>query len=138
VCKGEGHQPGDTDCPHYTKPASNIIPFAGHSNCLSNFFLCEIKVFVITHCSAGLAYQYVKAIRSGDIPRVSAIQTAKTALDAKKLGDTILLSESFTSNKVDLMTENIEAKSNQVPNSVMRFSTRRKHQSLLCYDPVCL
>jgi hypothetical protein len=46
---------------------------------------------------------------------VSAIRAAKTALDAKKLGDTILPSESFTSNKVDLMTEIIEAKSNQVP-----------------------
>jgi hypothetical protein len=46
---------------------------------------------------------------------MSAIQTAKTALDAKKLGDTILPSESFTSNKIDLMSEIIEAKSNQVP-----------------------
>lgn len=68
VCKGEGHQPGDAKYPHYTKSASIVIPFAGHSNCLSNLFPCEIKVFGISHRSAEHAYQYVKAMCSGDVP----------------------------------------------------------------------
>ena len=56
-----------------------------------------------------------KAMRSGDIPRATEIQSAKSALDAKKIGNMVTPSTSFTDNQVTLMTEIIEAKALQVP-----------------------
>ena len=54
-------------------------------------------------------------MRSGDIPRATEIQSAKSALDAKKIGNMVTPSPSFTANQVTLMTEIIEAKTSQVP-----------------------
>ena len=105
VCKAEGHKPGDPECKHFTEPLANVVPFAGESNCLSNFYPCEINIFGLKHRSAEHAYQYVKAMRSGDIPRATEIQSAKSALDAKKIGNMVAPSPSFTDNQVTLMTE---------------------------------
>ena len=84
VCKQEGHTPGAGECEFFTEPSHKVIPFVGQDNCLSNFFPCDINVFGVMHKSAEHAFQYVKAMRSGDIPRATAIQAAKSALDAKK------------------------------------------------------
>ena len=64
-------------------------------------------LFGLKHRSAEHAYQYVKAKRSGDISRATEIQSA---LDAKKIGNMVTPSPSFTDNPVSLMTEIIEAK----------------------------
>lgn len=115
VCKSEGHMPGDKECEFFSQDETNVIAFAGQDNCLSNFYPCNINVFGVSHRSAEHAFQYVKAMRSGDIPRATAIQSAKSALDAKKIGKFITSSTSFTDNQVALMTEIIEAKADQVP-----------------------
>lgn len=118
VCKSEGHMPGDKEykeCEFFSQDETNVIAFAGQDNCLSNFYPCNINVFGVSHRSAEHAFQYVKAMRSGDIPKATAIQSAKSALDAKKIGKFITSSTSFTDNQVALMTEIIEAKADQVP-----------------------
>lgn len=115
VCKEEGHTPGDPACKHYTEPATNVVPFSGEKSCLSNFFPCDISIFGHNHKSAEHAYQYVKAMRSGDVPRASAIQSAKSALEAKKIGNLVTPSPLFAAEQVSLMTEIIEAKAVQVP-----------------------
>ena len=117
-CKGfkqEGHTPGAGECEFFTEPSHKVIPFVGQDNCLSNFFPCDINVFGVMHKSAEHAFQYVKAMRSGDIPRATAIQAAKSALDAKKIGKLVTPSPSFTSNQIELMSEILNAKCNQVP-----------------------
>ena len=115
VCKSEGHEPGNCECEYYTETASDVIPFAGQDNCLSNFFPCDLKLFGVNHKSAEHAFQYVKAMRSGDLPRASAIQVAKSALDAKKIGKLVVPSPSFSTNQIQIMTEIIKAKAEQVP-----------------------
>lgn len=115
VCSSEGHEPGDAECEYYTEVVPSIIPFAGQDNCLSNFFPCDLQVFGVNHKSAEHAFQYVKAMRSGDIPRASAIQVAKSALDAKKIGKYVMQSPSFSTNQIQIMTEIIQAKAEQVP-----------------------
>lgn len=107
--------PGDKECEFFSRDETNVIAFAGQDNCLSNFDPCDINVFGVRHRSAEHAFRYVKAMRSGDIPRATAIQSAKSALDAKKIGKLITSSNSFTDNQVALMTEIIEAKADQVP-----------------------
>lgn len=129
VCKKGGHSPGDDTCDHYTAPLAKVVPFAGASDTLSNFFPCEIKAFGVTHKSSEHAFQYVKAVRSGDIPKANAIQSATTALDAKKIGKTISNSTCFESEKLALMTEIIEAKFDQV--SAFREALRKAKKSTI-------
>lgn len=50
--------------------------------CLSNLFSCDITNFGHNDLSAEQAYQYVKAMKSGDAPQASAIKWAKSALEA--------------------------------------------------------
>ena len=115
VCKKEGHEPGDKTCTYYTETQENIVPFSGHDNILSNFFPCELKVFGHTHSSSEHAYQYAKAIRCGDIPKASVIRDARTALDAKRIGDTVIKSDTFKKEEMSLMEEVLVAKMEQVP-----------------------
>lgn len=114
ACKKPGHNPGDEKCELYTEADPNIIPFSGKDDILSNFHLNDIKVFGVEHKSSEHAYQYVKAVRSGDIPRATAIQAAPTALDAKQIGNNILASQHFIDSQYNIMKEIVEAKLAQV------------------------
>ena len=130
VCKKEGHNPGDEACDEYSEPIPNVVPFAGASDVLSNFYPCELKAFGVTHRSSEHAFQYVKAVRSGDIPRANAIQSAPTALDAKRIGKTISASKSFEDSKLELMTEIIQAKFDQIPKFRESMSKAKKSGSV--------
>ena len=115
VCKKEGHEPGDKSCSAYTEKQENVVAFSGHENVLSNFYPCELKVFGISHSSSEHAYQYGKAMRCGDVPKANVIHNAKTALDAKRVGDTIIQTDTFKKEQVSLMEEILVAKCDQVP-----------------------
>ena len=115
VCKEEGHSPSSEQCKAYTQTNDNVTVFNGADNPLSNFYQSEIKVFGVSHASAEHAFQYVKAMRSGDLVRVQAIQAAPSALDAKKIGKMVVPSADFLDHKESLMTEILEAKFTQVP-----------------------
>lgn len=54
-------------------------------------------------------------MRSRDVPRAAAIQSDKSALEAKTIGNMVTPSPGFTSNQISLMTEIIEAEVSQVP-----------------------
>ena len=84
MCKKPGHEPGDMLCDEYVENNPNIQMFFGKDNVLSNFYPCQINIFGVTHKSAEHALQYVKSMRSGEVPRATAVQEAATALDAKK------------------------------------------------------
>ena len=129
VCNKEGHSPGDEACEHYTEPSFKVVPFAGASDVLSNFYPCEVKVFGTVHKSAEHAYQYVKAVRGGDIPKAQEIQSAHSAFAAKQIGKRISSSPSFESKKIELMTEIIEAKYDQV--SEFRETLRKAKKSTI-------
>ena len=111
VCKQlqEGHTPGAGEREFYTKPSQKVIPFVGQDNSLSNFFPCDINVFGVMHKSAEHPFQYVNAMRSSSIPRATAIQAAKSALEANKIGKLVTLSPSFTSNQIEFMSEILNA-----------------------------
>ena len=112
-CKKPGHLPGEKTCEYYIEEDPTIIPFSGKDNTLSNFYPADIKVFGIQHKSSEHAYQYVKAMRSGDVPRATAIQEAPSALDAKLIGNKVLASENFINSQYDIMKEIVEAKVSQ-------------------------
>lgn len=92
----------------------NVTSFAGHDNPLSNFYPCFLNVFGVNHHSSEHAFQYVKAIRCGDIQKAQAIQEAETALDAKKLGKDIPNTDEFISKREEIMEEILNAKYSQV------------------------
>lgn len=89
VCQKEGHEPGSHDCKHFVQPSETVVAFQGIDNPLSNFYPCEIKAFGEVHQSAKYAYQFTKAIRSGDSDAVQKIKESSTALEAKRIGHTV-------------------------------------------------
>lgn len=113
VCHKEGHEPGSPECEHYST-SENIVAFQGKDNPLSNFYPCEIKVFGEVHQSAEHAYQFTKAIRSGDMDAVKKIREANTALEAKRAGNTVKEPVEWETQKVTVMEEIIQAKAEQV------------------------
>ena len=115
VCKKPGHEPGDMLCDEYAENNPNIQMFFGKDNVLSNFYPCQINIFGVTHKSAEHALQYVKSMRSGDVPRATAVQEAATALDAKKIGQQVVASPSYLEHQETIMKEIVEAKVAQVP-----------------------
>lgn len=70
-------------------------------------------------------------MRSGDVPRASAIQSAKSALEAKKIGNLVTPSPMFATEQVSLMTEIIEAKAAQVPAFADTLRAAKKNQQFL-------
>ena len=50
-----------------------------------------------------------------DVPKANVIHNAKTALDAKRIGDTIIQTDTFKKEQVSLMEEILCAKRDQVP-----------------------
>lgn len=65
------------------------VAFQGKDNTLSNFYPCEIKAFGEVQQSAEHAYQFTKAIRSGDMVAVQKIRESSTALEAKRISHTV-------------------------------------------------
>ena len=113
MCHKEGHEPGSPECEHHST-SENIVAFQGKDNPLSNFYPCEIKVFGEVHQSAEHAYQFTKAIRSGDMDAVKKIREANTALEAKRAGNTVKEPVEWETQKVTVMEEIIQAKAEQV------------------------
>ena len=114
MCLSEDHVPGSELCSGYIKEHTNVVSFNGKDDPLSNFYPCSLEAFGVRHHSAEHAFQYVKALRCGDLPRASAIQAAQTALDAMKIGKQIRISEQFEAKQLDVMEEIIEEKMKQV------------------------
>ena len=67
------------------------------------------------HSSAEHAFQYSKAMRSGDTLRAAKIREAPTALDAKRIGGQVMASDQWLETQENVMTEVIETKFKQVP-----------------------
>ena len=63
VCKREGHQPGDEDCPHYLP--NNAIPFKGERDEFSNFFKEEIVIETKSFNCGEQAWVAAKAKKNG-------------------------------------------------------------------------
>lgn len=113
VCRKPGHEPGSTDCEHY-KETENVVAFQGKENPISNFFPCDIKVFGEHHQSAEHAYQLTKAIRAGNLDAAEKVRHAPTALEAKKIGNSIKDPEGWGEQKLDIMEEIVTAKAEQI------------------------
>ena len=90
-----------------------MVAFAGKDNPLSNFFPTELKAFGVTYSSAEQAFQHVKALRSGDLNKTESIQSAETALDAKRFGNQVLVSDAWLESREEVMREILEAKIKQ-------------------------
>ena len=114
VCRNEGHEPGSEMCDFYVPHQKNVVAFSGKDSIASNFYPCSINVFGVKHRSAEHAFQYVKALRCGDLPRDTAIQEAETPMEAMRIGKDIMVSEQFLSKQEEIMTEIVEAKAKQV------------------------
>lgn len=82
--------PEDDECEFFSQEEPNIIAFAGQNNCMCIFYPCNINVGD-NHRSVEYAFQCVEAVSIGNYPKAMAIQSAKLALDAKKLGNPSLL-----------------------------------------------
>ena len=70
---------GDEACEESSVPIPRVVP-----DILLNLYPCELKTLRVTRKSSERAFQYVKAVRSWDIPSANAIQSAPVAKRAKK------------------------------------------------------
>lgn len=114
VCQKEGHEPGSPDCKHFEQPSETVVAFQGKDNPLSNFYPCEIKAFGEVHQSAEHAYQFTKAVRSGDMDAVQKIRESFTALEAKRIGHTVKDPVGWNKERESVMEEIIMHKVDQV------------------------
>ena len=64
---------------------SQSCPFCGASDILLNLYPCELKTFGVTLKSSEHVFQYLKAVRSWDIPSANAIQSASVAKKPKAI-----------------------------------------------------
>ena len=112
-CKA-GHESGSKICEFYEAQDDWVVAFHAHKNTLSNFFPAKLKINGETHGSAEHAFQMTKALRNGDMNAAERIRAATTALDAKRIGDTVKTSSTWDTEKVDTMSNIIEAKFSQV------------------------
>ena len=113
VCHEPGHKPGSEDCRHYENRQKDVIAFGGKDDPLSNFYECEIDIFGFKHPTSEHAFQYAKAMRSGDIMRAMSIREATTPLEAKQIGKQVTTSDQWEDTKEDVMREIIEKKFDQ-------------------------
>ena len=114
VCKETGHKPGCDECEFYiSEKPKNLETFQGEKNPLSNFFPCELSIFGETFKSAEQAFQTTKALRSGDVVAAERIRNAKTALEAKRIGNLIQKSEQWKETEKEVMEEIVAAKVKQ-------------------------
>ena len=114
VCLQPGHVPGSELCEHFAT-AKNVIAFKGKENPISNFYPCDLRVFGERHQSAEHAFQLTKAIRAGNTDAAEKVRSAKTALDAKRIGATVRDPEEWATEKLDVMEEIVGSKPEQVP-----------------------
>ena len=114
VCREPGHKPGSNQCKYYDGKQKDILAFSGSEDVLSNFFPCEINAFGMIHDSAEHAFQYSKAMRSGDTLRAAKIREAPTALDAKRIGGQVMVSDQWLDTQEKVMSDVIESKFKQV------------------------
>lgn len=71
------------------------------------FFPSKIKVFSEEQRSAKHAYQLTKALQTWNLDAATVVscRNARTALDARKLGSTVIDSEGCNDQKLGLMEE---------------------------------
>lgn len=118
VCRVFGHSLGSSLCKHHTE-GTDIIPFQGANDVLSNFYPCSVKLWNKTFHSTEQAYQYRKAVL-WNLPDIAKqIMEQPTARDVKLLANRELkgLPEDSESVKlkVSIMKECLEAKAKCLP-----------------------
>ena len=96
-------------------PLTDITPFKGKDDVLSNFYLCHLKVFERKFKSSEHAYQFMKAKFYGRDRLAEDICKQRTACAAKRLGKKLPTEESWENEKLDVMREIIKAKVRDVP-----------------------
>lgn len=115
ACKETGHKPGSNLCPQYIEDNSNEVEaFDGKENVLSNFFPCELMVFGESFESAEQAFQLTKAVRAGDLLAAERIRAAKSALECKQIGNSVLPSTSWHQDAPKVMEEIVIEKVKQI------------------------
>ncbi len=134
-CGAFNHVSGDKDCPHY-KDNSNVTPFAGFNNPLSNFYMPdeEMEIFGRNVKSAEHAWAYRKATENG------LQDTAEQILEAEHAGKVFRISRSIDSKitpgwdafNLDIMENIITEKLQQC--EVFREALRETGQKLLAHS----
>ena len=69
----------------FPNPEKNPSPFCGADDVLYNIYSCVLDIFGIKHKSAEHAFQYIKAVRCGDLDSANYIKDADDALSALQL-----------------------------------------------------
>ena len=115
ACRLPGHKAGDDMCEALkSKAHKKVTAFQGKDDILSNFYPCEINCHGILVKLSQHAYQYVKAIRSGDLETAQNIKNAPTAFLAKQAARKLPYNRCWKDEKYEVMKDIIIEKTKQV------------------------
>ena len=98
--------------------SSAPVYFHGARSPLSNFYPCSLTMNNVHFKSSEHAFQYQKCIQHGDQSKAANILKAETALDAKRIGDTIPKNSEWNDTMQGKMYDILKAKSRQCPQFV--------------------
>ena len=115
-CRSPDHVTGDPKCDApRAEPYKKTTVFQGRSDVLSNYYMCEINCHGVLAKSSEHAYQYVKAIRRGNLDVAKMIKDAPTAHLAKQTAKRLPYSRNWKSEKLSVMKDILQHKCKQVP-----------------------
>ena len=101
-----------------TSSDASPVHFHGARSPLSNFFPCSITVQNVDFKSSEHAFQYQKCKHHGDHTKAANVLKAETALDAKRIGDSISKTSQWEDIMQGAMYQILKAKSRQCPQFV--------------------
>ena len=96
-------------------PAKEPVLFRGAKSPLSNFFPCALSIWNVNFKSSEHAFQYSKCIQMNNKPAAANVLNAETALQAKRIGDSISPNPRWHDTKQGTMYEILKSKSRQCP-----------------------
>ena len=112
-CRQSSHVFGDPSCPAKLLSQENVRLVQGNNDPLSNFWEEPVKVFGFEFPSGDNAYHYDHALRVGDEAAMKRLEISTSAKDAKIVSKTIKYHPMWSTQRVDVMWQVLQAKSQQ-------------------------
>ena len=107
TCSEYGHR--SYNC----EKGKNVYAFNGINNKLSNFYKCDINVDDNEYISSEQLFQWKKAETHNEHYKAENILKAEKPFEAKKIGDSVVVSQSWETDKLKTMDEVIRLKLDQ-------------------------
>ncbi len=115
VCQVSGHMEGTPNCPEYSGPQPEVLPFGGKDDIFSNHYKCRFLHNHVPVDSVEHAYGHDMARMNGDSDLAQKILQAPTARAAKEMMKCIQKIPEWEAENEHVLATIVEEKFEQVP-----------------------